>query len=233
MDGRIYSALKSGISAYISASGIDATFEDLYQSLKGMINSEAHFMDKVDKLDEFFDEHPELDELRELTYDLMLINFFSDDIKLLEDDYLDSVEWLEIEDQTIDRGTELLNVLLYLKECADEEVEPELNDFLKEFLLVDEDEFQDEYRIYEPIIANQALIEGTYSEIQKISENLYEYDEEIATLFYPFMSYFNEKEPSMQQFAEYLAVSKNKPIDGFVYAVMVSYFKPEWDNGKF
>src|SRR6201999_586870 len=95
------------------------------------------------------------------------INFFSADVKKLEEDYLDSAEWEEIEQQTLDRGTELLNLLLYLNECRDEEIEPDLDDYLKEFLLVDEDEFQDEHRIYEPVIENQILMESPVSEIAK------------------------------------------------------------------
>jgi len=65
----------------------------------------------------------------------------------LEEDYLDSPEWEDIEEETLDRGTELLNLLLYLNECEEEDIVPELDDYLKEFLLVYEDEFQDEYTI--------------------------------------------------------------------------------------
>ena len=44
----------------------------------------------------------------------LLINFLNEDIRKLEEDYLDSPEWEKIEESTIDRGTELLNLLLYL-----------------------------------------------------------------------------------------------------------------------
>ena len=45
--------------------------------------------------------------LREIFFDLLLINFFSADVKKLEEDYLDTPEWEEIEEQTLDRGTEV------------------------------------------------------------------------------------------------------------------------------
>ncbi len=65
-----------------------------------------------------FDENPKIEPLREVFFDLLLINFFSADVKKLEDDYLESAEWEQIEEKTLDRGTELLNLLLYLNECA-------------------------------------------------------------------------------------------------------------------
>ena len=86
-------------------------------------------------------------------------------------------------------------MLLYLRECKDESIEADLDDFLKEFLLVEEDEFQDEYRIYEPFIANQILVDSTYGEIAKVAGGL-DPDQEVAELFYPVMSFFSEPEPT-------------------------------------
>ncbi|XHR97582.1 hypothetical protein ACFJIV_13515 [Mucilaginibacter sp. UC70_90] len=149
-------------------------------------------------MDAVFDENPEVEELREIFFDLLMINFFSADVKKLEEDYLDTPEWESIEEETLDRGTELLNLLLYLNECEDEDIEPELEDYLKEFLLVDEDEFQDEYRIYEPVIANQILIESPVSEISKVATTLPE-DSELKELFYPMMCFFQNIDPSNEE----------------------------------
>ena len=44
-------------------------------------------------------------------------------------------------------------------------------------LLVDEDEFQDEHRIYEDVIANQILVDSSYEEIAKVAGNLPEFAE--------------------------------------------------------
>src|SRR6185437_4620874 len=117
--------------------------------------------------------------------------FFSADVKKLEEDYLDSPEWEAIEEQTLDRGTELLNLLLYLNECEDEDIEPELEDYLKEFLLVDEDEFQDEHRIYEPVIVNQILMESPIAEIGRVAKML-PADSEIKEIFYSMMCFFQD-----------------------------------------
>ncbi len=225
MDVRVNRALKNGLIIFGEHLEPAVSGQQYYEGLKAIFDSEADFMAKLDRLDEFFDEQSPAEELREPIYDLLLINFFSDDIKRLDDDYLESAEWLEIEEQTIDRGTELLNLLLYLKECADEELEPDLEDFLKEFLLVDEDEFQDEYRIYEPMISNAMLTESTYAEISAKTSDLDENEEELAAFFYPFMAYFNEIDPNVTQLKEFMGHSPNRPFDGFIYTSLISYFK--------
>ncbi len=168
------------------------------EPVKGQIltvfESGLTFLQKVKGMDEVFNSNPKLEHLREIFFDLLLVNFFSADVKKLNEDYLDSPEWEKIEEETLDRGTELLNVLLYLNECEDEDIEPELNDYLTEFLLVDEDEFQDEHRIYEPIIANQILMESGLEEIGKVARHLPE-DEEIKEFFYPLMCFFYDTNP--------------------------------------
>ncbi len=169
------------------------------EPIKGEIltvfGSELKFLQKVNAMDEVFNSNPKLEHLREIFFDLLLVNFFSADVKKLDDDYLDSPEWEKIEEETLDRGTEMLNVLLYLNECEDEGIEPELSDYLTEFLLVDEDEFQDEHRIYEPVIANQILMDSGIEEIGNVARNLPE-EEEIKELFYPLMCFFYDTEPS-------------------------------------
>lgn len=222
MDARIEKALTAAISAFDS---VNETGENGFQTrLFAAFNSNEGYMQKVDLLDECFDSSPSYEDLREIAFDLLLMNFFAADVEKLEEDYLESEEWEDIEEQTIDRGTELLNLLLYLRECIDEEIEPELGDFLKEFLLVDEDEFQDEHRIYEPMIANQILVESSYKEISRVAGKLNE-EQELAALFYPIMSFFAEQNPSESQFAEYVKASTDPSMDAAIYALAIAYNK--------
>lgn len=169
--------------------------EPVKMQILTVFESDLTFLQKVKGMDEVFDSMPKIHHLREVFFDLLLVNFFSADVKKLDEDYLDSPEWEKIEEETLDRGTEMLNVLLYLNECKDEDIEPELNDYLTEFLLVDEDEFQDEHRIYEPVIANQILMDSSIEEIGKVARNLPE-DEEIKELFYPLMCFFYDTNSS-------------------------------------
>jgi hypothetical protein len=220
IDPKIETAFIAALEAFSKYNSFDAT--QLTDEFADVFASDEDFLSKVDELDAVFDENSEVEELREIFFDLLMINFFSADVKKLEEDYLDTPEWESIEEETLDRGTELLNLLLYLNECEDEDIEPELEDYLKEFLLVDEDEFQDEYRIYEPVIANQILIESPVSEISKVAATLPE-DSELKELFYPMLCFFQNIDPSDDEKKEIADNAINKEFDMAVLEILVSF----------
>lgn len=220
MNQTIIQALEAALSQYAAVNQQDA--KPLTRNLVDVFAAEKAYLDKVDDLDKAFEDAPAFEALREVCFDLLLINFFSEDVKKLEEDYLDSPEWEDIEEQTLDRGTELLNVLLYLKECQDEDIEPELSDFLKEFLLVDEDEFQDEHRIYEPVIAHQILMESPLEEVARVANNL-SHEAEIKELFYPVMCFFRNPEPEAKEISEVLKNAPEPDFDAAVYQLLVNF----------
>lgn len=220
MDTKVKAALESLFNTFSALEGVTAQKE--LKALEAIFNAEQDFMNKVSAMDEIFDSSPTLDAIREISFDLLLINFFSEDAKTLDDNYLESTDWEKIEDATIDRGTELLNLLLYLKECEDEEIEPSLDDYLKEFLLVEEDEFQDEHRIYEDIIANQILMESSLKEISRVSKNLSP-ESEIRDLFYPLMAFFYNTEPDAPYIKEFKELSEDPAFDAAVLDLIVNY----------
>ena len=220
MDTQVEKAIQASLDQFSQLSKVNVS--DFGKRIRDVFNLEASFMEKVSLMDEAFDDEPKLDMFREVFFDLLMINFFAEDVKKLEEDYLDSKEWEDIEEETIDRGTELLNVLLYIRECDDEEIEPELEDFLKEFLLVEEDEFQDEHRIYEDIIANQILMDTSMEEIAKASNELPE-DSELKDLFYPIMAFFYQSETSGQDMDSFIKNSVDAEFDAPVYALLTSF----------
>ena len=220
IDPKAESGVEAGLEAFSKYSSFDAT---PLKAVFGDIFASGHdFLIKVDLLDEVFDDHPQMEVLREVFFDLLMVNFFSADVKKLEEDYLDSPEWEDIEEQTLDRGTELLNLLLYLNECEDEDIEPELEDYLKEFLLVDEDEFQDEYRIYEPVIAHQILMESPIEEISKVAAKL-PGDSELKELFYPMMCFFQNISPSVETKNTIAENAIDKGFDMAVLEILISF----------
>ncbi|NGM73159.1 hypothetical protein [Sphingobacterium sp. SGL-16] len=222
MDKKVQNALEAGIASYASIENIESA--EFLSALKNAFQLSAPFMEKVDALDAVFDDFQTFEELRELAFDLLMINFFAEDVQKLEEDYLDSEEWEQIEEDTLDRGTELLNIFLYLKECADDEIEADLDDYLKEFLLVEEDEFQDEHRIYEKVIANQILVESDYSEIAKVAKTVGPM-EELYELFNPIVSFFYEPNPTSKQLDEFSAHAANKAYETAIYQVIVNFNK--------
>lgn len=219
MDNRVKKALSASINKYAEVSAIAAgTFET---ELIAAFELDAKFMDKVGAFDEVFDSNPKFEELREVYFDLLMVNFFSSDVQKLEDDYLESEEWANIEEETIDRGSEMLNLLLYIKECHDEDLDPELGDFLKEFLLVEDDEFQDEFEIYEELISNQQLAESSIEEICKTAPTL-NISDEMQELFVPFMAFFLDVEGSAETTKELIQFSRNKSFDVATYTLITT-----------
>jgi len=220
MNTSIKEAMLSALGQFASVNNQD--HEAFSQILVDVFSADKAYLEKVASLDAAFDDHALFEPLRELFFDLLLINFFNEDVRKLEEDYLDSPEWEKIEEKTIDRGTELLNLLLYLQECQDEAIEPELTDFLREFLLVDEDEFQDEHRIYEEVIANQILVESSLKEVARVSSTLPE-DSELKELFYPMIGFFRDPDPVDEDFNEFIKYSENPDFDSAVYALLISF----------
>ena len=220
MDNKVQSALVASLDKFAAISGNDSI--KLEQDLIDVFNKDLGFLEKVEEFDEVFDEHPAFDELREVFFDLLMINFFASDIKKLEEDYLETDEWADIEEETIERGTELLNLLLYINECHDEEIKPELGDFLREFLLVEEDEFQDEYHIYEDLISNQNLVEASIEDICSHA-GMIDLGEEMEELFVPFMSFFHEPRGNAKSVAELEEFSANPSFDVAVYTLITNF----------
>lgn len=220
IDPKVRSAVVAGLNAFSTYGDFDAA--SLTKAFEDVFASEMVFLTKVDLLDEVFNDNPQMENLREVFFDLLMINFFSADVKKLEEDYLDSPEWEDIEEQTLDRGTELLNLLLYLNECADEDIEPGLDDYLKEFLLVDEDEFQDEYRIYEPIIAHQVLMESPVEEIARVAAKIPQ-DSELKELFYPMTCFFHNIHPNAEEKKEIAKHAIYKEFDMAVLEILYNF----------
>lgn len=220
MDNHVKTALIASLDKFGAASGKDSI--PLEERLIDVFSKDLGFLEKVEEFDEAFDEHPAFEELREVFFDLLMINFFANDVKKLEEDYLDSDEWADIEEETIDRGTELLNLLLYINECHDEKIKPELDDFLKEFLLVEEDEFQDEFHIYEDLISNQQLVESSVEDIVSHA-GMIELGEEMEELFVPFMVFFHQPRANDQVIKDLENYSSNKEFDVAVYTLIAAF----------
>jgi hypothetical protein len=226
MDNSIKDALAATIAGFQKGSALQGDaieVKEIFEQLVHVFESTEEFMDKVALLDQCIDDNPKFDDIREYLFDLLMINFFAADALQLEEDYLESEEWEAIEDQTIDRGTEMLNLLLYIKECKEEGLDPDLDDYLKEFLLVEDDEFQDEHAIYEDIIANQMLIEAPFSEIARVQATL-KANSEIKEWFYSIVSFFSNPSFKEQDFEEYTTAAPNKSMDAAVLASLLAYY---------
>jgi hypothetical protein len=111
------------------------------------------------------------DDIGELLFDLLLYNFFSEDSQRLGESFFESKEWEQIEDVIIDRGTELMNILLYLQECKDSEIKFSIDDYLDEYLISEDDFDSEEYEVYEAVIKNRdSIVLGDLQTMLEISK---------------------------------------------------------------
>ncbi len=169
------------------------------------------FETKLASVDEVFANYPVFEPLQEFCFDLFMVNFFTTDVSHLGEGYLESTEWLAIEERILDRGSEFLNLLLYINESKETEAEISLDDFLKEFLLTEDDLYQDEFVIYEPIIKNQHLVDADIKDIIETTETIT--DEEVKEIYAPLMTYFNTTDSFENRYQQLMQHSHNKTTD--------------------
>ncbi|MDZ4757312.1 MAG: hypothetical protein SGJ10_04115 [Bacteroidota bacterium] len=172
----INAALNGLFEGYASVKKLPNDYHILVDELQKSLALEMGFEDKVKKLDEIFSRHPQYIELQEAVFDLLMVHFLSVDANRFDPDYFESAEWIEIEENTLDRGTELLNLLLYIDECKHDEMEASLEDFLDEFLLTQEDGFSEEHEIYASLIELQEMVDEEVDDIIKAANSIEEED---------------------------------------------------------
>jgi hypothetical protein len=176
---------------------------NLRVEVMNIFSSADSFKDKLKRLDDTV-EHFQVKPISEILVDLLIMNSIAESSD--REAFFDSPEWQNIEDTTLDRGSELLNMFLFLQECRDDDLPANLNTFLEDFLLVHEDEFQDEHRIYEDIIKQQEIVETDENNIVALSKTLSP-ESEMKDLFLPIMLYFygveNKKKVNLNHFTHY------------------------------
>lgn len=146
----------------------------------------------ISKADAVIDAWPQLEDLREYLVDLAVLYIIMEGGEQEGEEFLDGPEWAKIESVTEDRGTELLNLLVYLRDCRENEAEPSLDDFLDEFLLVSDEDFQEELSIYEEFIRSRDLVEGSLKQLLQAGNAIR--DPEMGEIYTPTMLFFKDRE---------------------------------------
>jgi hypothetical protein len=184
-------AVHASLVALIQHYSADNKQELIHQLSDVLFDTNLPFLERSKNLDAWIADHPTLEELADVLFDLLMVHFLSEEMH--EPEYFDSPAWNEIEDKTLDKGSEMLNVFLYLSDAKDNEVEPHLDDFLTEFLLVGEDEFQDEYRIYESLIVNEDILDADLAGIRDVQKTV-KSDTGLQEYFVPLVFFFQYAE---------------------------------------
>ena len=90
MDNKVKNSLESLFNTFSALENVSG--QQALRQLQNIFDSDEDFMSKLMLMDKVFDDFPQLDAIREVTFDLLLINFFSEDTKKLDEDYLESLE---------------------------------------------------------------------------------------------------------------------------------------------
>ncbi len=186
----------------------------IYSQLEEILSGRDPFLEKVKQFDKVTTAYPEFEPISEYAFDLLMTSNLESNQH--NKDYFDTKEWMDIEDKTLERGTELLNILLYLTEAKDQDVTVELEDFLNEFLLIEEDEFQDEYKIYEELIANIELLDEDADLIVESAKRI-DVKGELKDLFIPLLLFFKQPNKPLR------AAEKLSPVELSIYLSLIEF----------
>jgi hypothetical protein len=141
-----------------------------------------------------------------------------------QDQYFDSPEWEELENNNIERGTELLNLLTYVSECHEFGNEPDLEDFLYEYLMVEDDDFQDDFQFFEPFIEAMDEAESAFPVfVKKLVEK--SHDSEISYFLPALGVFFRQPDKVEKTLLQAVHLLANEPMACAVLFSMTTALK--------
>lgn len=164
--------------------------EDLVSFFTPLFDAQINDLPKsVDYLTEWNDNLNAIEKLKPYIFDLMLLHWFFSFAE--EEGFFESAEWEIIEEKSIDLGTELFPLLMYIWECKEEEMEIEIEDYLFNYLMGEDDMEQDQIAVYEPLIKNYALVNEPFNSSKIIKEK--NKNSEISEFILPILLLFNHQ----------------------------------------
>lgn len=180
--------LYTSVAESLNNTASKATALRLASELSNLLDADLSTEEKLKQFEALVDSVQDFTPIAEYAFDLFVLSSMSIEYENFEE-YLESEEWLALEDHLAERGTEWFSLLLYIDECINSEIEPSLEDFLEEYLLVSDELYQDEMFIYEPIIRNASLVGAELTDLERVASSIEEDD--IKELFVPLMHYFS------------------------------------------
>ncbi len=136
---------------------LDAELSALHEEVKAIFEIED-FEKAYESLDKILDERPELGLQANVLIDLLVSNTLAASEENMDNEELEE----KIDDIFETNGSEAFSMYFYLQEALDEHLEVSFEDFLNEFLLIQDDDYQDEYEIYEPLLKYQEITDETF-----------------------------------------------------------------------
>lgn len=187
MNSSVHHAIEGllyGYNEFLGKSGYEKSLTALSQIIIG----EGNFDDRAKALDTWIDEHQKYESLREYLFDLLMTQFIRNEGT--SEAFFDSPEWDRIEDEYADRGSELLDAITYLDECSEVELIPSIEDFIYEFLLVENNPDKETLALYEPLIRHKALVNEILEDL--IDETAHDKENTLGPMLQALLIFFSE-----------------------------------------
>lgn len=172
----------------------DLLLADFYLGFQDIFEVHTEMQAQMKAFDNLIGLHPELSEFKEYCFDLFFVQALAT-LGEEADAYMESPAWQKIEQQTVGRGTEALNLFMYLTEANESDLSPSLDDYLDGFILDEDLDYQDDAEIYEEMMANRDWLDLTYVEMVAKTEALEE-DTAMPQIFTPAFCFFKSPEKS-------------------------------------
>ncbi len=98
--------------------------------------------------------------VKELSFDWLMAAYLAEEDK--DEDFFDSPEFEQIEARYENRGTELMNLMVYLDECRENDIHPSYHDFVHEFLITDDEDVHEDISLYEDFLGLEEVLEAPF-----------------------------------------------------------------------
>lgn len=178
----------------------------------------------VKQLDALVAEDATLRPYTEYFFDLLYVSWLSWQESQGNDDWMDTPEWQRMEEKLAERGTEMLTMLMYLQEVLDSDLKANLDDFLEQFLIDEEMDFQEDLEVYEEVLSNRAWLDLTFAEMVKKTEAI-EDETAIPELFTPLFCFFKSPEKAQINLLATLGSGGNTPRNLAVVLALLGFYK--------
>ncbi len=202
----------------------DELVSEAKESINSLIDMDSTPDEKTEWLSKLCNNYEFLSPLKEVLFDLIMINHLSSLNPDTQEDYLESKAWDDILDNTADFGSEALNIFLYLQEAKDTEAIPSLDDFLEEYLFVFDEDNQEEFEVYEPLVANSDLIEEALGSIITDGTPLFE-NTDLEGIAIPMLCFFKDIDNKERVFEKIAAYAPNDPVLFPLTACFYGYYQ--------
>jgi hypothetical protein len=202
--------MKEIITLFVSQIKPDANISTLHN----VLDMHESYFGQLTAFDNWCKTHNLNNDEKEYLFDLFLLKHLHKQRNV--EAYFNTPEWISIEDRTLERGTELMNILMYIDEAIETEVEISIHDFLDEYLLFDDMGSQDEYEIYEDLIDNADLADTDLNSIVSVFDK--DYDGNLGPLLRPLFIFFMQP----TQLVDCKALLSN--VEWAIYNCLMQYY---------